>query len=264
MTVVAAALALTACGTATETQSGSANTADPAAPTAPVEAAPTEGGNAPTVSVEANPTEAGSTSVSVEQALSAATGYFDAFDSGDTNAVLSWFRADAAFSDNFTGAISRAAWEQRLAWNLAQGTTLDEPDCVAEEPDATGARTVTCASGTRNAQIRAVGAHPVLTVVTLTVGPDGIEAFDEEFGQPDFLVATQPFMEWMNATHSRDAGMVGFGVWDSIEEAVANGELTADYARRWAEHLAEACIHIPGLIDPASDSYLDDCGFVDR
>lgn len=205
-----------------------------------------------------------SSTVSVEEALATANGYFDAFNSGDTIAVLSWFPANATFSDNFTGPISRESWEQRLVWNMAQATTLDNPDCVATEADATGTRTVTCESGTRNAQIKAVGARSVPTVVTLSVTPNGIEDLNEEFGQPDFLLAIQPFTEWMNSQNPDDASKIGFGVWNSIDEAEANGELTAAYSKQWAGYLESSCVYIPGLIQPESDSYLDDCGYIGR
>jgi len=205
-----------------------------------------------------------SSAVSVEEAQTAANGYFDAFNSGDTNAVLTWFPSNAEFSDNFTGSIPRESWEQRLAWNMAQGTTLDNPDCVATDGDANGNRTVTCESGTRNAQIQAVGARPVSTLVTLLVTPNGIETLNEEFGQPDFLLATQPFMEWMASENPEDASKVGFDVWDSVDQAEVNGKLTADYSRQWAAYLELTCIYIPDLIEPESDSYLDDCGFIGR
>lgn len=205
-----------------------------------------------------------SSTVSVEEALATANGYFDAFNSGDAIAVLSWFPANATFSDNFTGPISRESWEQRLVWNMAQATTLDNPDCVATEADATGTRTVTCESGTRNAQIKAVGARSVPTVVTLSVTPNGIEDLNEVFGQPDFLLAIQPFTEWMNSQNPDDASKIGFGVWNSIDEAEANGELTAAYSKQWAGYLESSCVYIPGLIQPESDSYLDDCGYIGR
>lgn len=213
---------------------------------------------------ESDTTEGSASTVSVEEALAAANGYFDAFNSGDVNAVLSWFPADATFSDNFTGSISRDDFEQRLAWNMAQGTTLDHPDCLATEGDASGSRTVTCQSGTRNAQIQAVGARPVSTLVTLSVTPNGIEGLNEDFGQPDFLLATQPFTAWMESENPADASNVGFGVWSSVDDAETNGRLTADYSRQWAAYLALNCVYIPDLIDPQRDSYLDDCGFIGR
>lgn len=205
-----------------------------------------------------------SSAVSVDEALTTANAYFDAFNSGDANAVMAWFPSNATFSDNFTGSVPRESWEQRLAWNMAQGTTLDNPDCVATDGDANGTRTVTCESATLNAQIQAVGAHPVPTVVSLSVTRNGIEDLNEDFGQPDFLLATQPFMEWMDSENPEDASKVGFGVWDSVDQAELNGQLTANYSRQWAAYLAMTCIYIPDLIDPIRDSYLDDCGFIGR
>ena len=202
--------------------------------------------------------------VEVDDALSTANAYFTAFNSGDANAVMAWFPSNATFADNFTGSIPRDSWEQRLVWNMAQGTTLDNPDCVATDGNATSTWTVTCHSATLNAQIQAIGAHPVPTVVSLSITPNGIEDLNEDFGQPDFLLATQPFMEWMESENPEDASKVGFGVWDSVDQAEANGELTADYSRKWAAYLELTCIYIPDLIDPERDSYLDDCGFIGR
>lgn len=202
--------------------------------------------------------------ISVDEAVSTANAYFTAFNSRDVDAVKAWFPSNATFSDAFTGSIPRDAWEQRLVWNLAQGTTLDNPDCVAADSDSNGNRSVACQSATLNAQTQAVGAHPVPTVVSLLVTPNGIEELNEDFGQPDFLLTTVPFMEWMNAKHPDDAEKVGFDVWDSADQAELNGELTADYSRQWAGYLEMNCIFIPDLIDPARDSYLDDCGFIGR
>jgi len=210
-------------------------------------------------------TSVGMEAVPIDQALSTAAAYFKAFNSGDANAVMALLPADTTFSDNFTESIRRESWEQRLVWNLAQGTTLATPDCTVPADGASDEGTaVRCESATLNAQIQVVGARPVPTVVNLFVTPNGIQDVVEEFGQPDFLHVTQPFMEWMQKKRPGDAEKVGFGVWDSIEQAQENGELTAEYVRDWAAYLELNCIYIPGLIDPGRDSYLDDCGFVEH
>lgn len=208
---------------------------------------------------------AGMEAVPIDQALSTASAYFSAFNSGDANAVLALLSADATFADSFTGSITRDSWEQRLVWNMAQGTTLATPDCIVPADGASGEGTaVRCESATSNAQTQVLAAQPVPTIVSLLVTPNGVQDVREEFGRPDFLHVTVPFMEWMEEKHPGAAEKIGFDVWDSIEQARENGELTAEYARRWAAYLEANCIYIPDLISPDRDSYLDDCGFIGR
>lgn len=207
-----------------------------------------------------NETSADMPVVPVDQALSAASAYFSAFNSGDVNAVMALVPAGADLSDSITGSITRDSWEQRLVWNLAQGTTLAAPNCTVPADGASGeGAAVRCESATLNAQIQALAAQPVPTTVSFLISPNGIQEVREEYGQPDFLRATQPFMQWMEEKHPGDAGKVGFGAWDSIDQARDNGERTAEYVRRWAAYLEANCIYIPDLILPGHDSYLDDC-----
>ena len=200
------------------------------------------------------------TVLSVDLALSAASAYFAAFNGGDFDALMALLPSGATFSDSISGTVTRDEWEQRLAWNLAQGTKLATPDCLVStdgDPDAT--TVVECESATSSAPIQAVGARPVPTTIFISVTPSGIREVREEYGQPDFLAATQPFVSWMAQTHPVDAERVGFGVWGSVTEARENGQLSAEYARRWAASLEASCRVIPGLISPERDSYLDDC-----
>lgn len=213
-----------------------------------------------TASAETNTITAFEEAEAVDRALSAAASYFTAYNDGDADAIRALLTEGAEFSDSFTGSITRDAWEQRLEWNLAQQTRLASPDCAVEsESIESGVADVLCESATLDAQIQAVGARPVPTFVRLTVSPRGVEAIGEEYGQPDFLAATTPFREWLEDRHSEVVGQIGFGAWDSISDAAANGRLTRDYARRWAAWLEENCVHIPDLISPDRDSYLDDC-----
>lgn len=219
----------------------------------------------PTASAQTTPesvidTPADVTAIPADLALSAASAYFAGFNNGDADAVTSLLPAGATFSDSIAGAITRDAWEQRLAWNLGQGTKLAAPDCSVSDGGASRPGTVVrCESATLNALIQAVGAQPVPTTVVLAIDPNGIQEVREEYGQPDFLRAIEPFMGWMEERHPEQAARVGFGVWESIAEARENGERTAEYARLWAADLEASCRVIPGLISPERDSYLDDC-----
>ena len=198
--------------------------------------------------------------VPIDLALSAASAYFAAFNNGDADAFMALLPAGTTFSDSITGSATRDSWEQRLAWNLAQGTRLATPDCTVPAAGDTGKGTaVVCESATLDAKIQAVGARAVPTTVLLWVTPNGIQEVREEYGQPDFLRATEPFMLWMGQSYPADAESIGFGVWSSIAEARENGQLTAEYARLWAADLEASCRYIPDLISPDRDSYLDDC-----
>jgi hypothetical protein len=198
--------------------------------------------------------------VSIDLALSAASAYFAAFNNGDADALMALLPAEATLSDSIAGDVTRESWERRLAWNIAQGTRFATPDCtVPVAGDSASGTVVRCESATLNAQIQAVGAHPVPTTIVLSVTPNGIQEVREEYGQPDFLLASEPFEQWLERTHPADAGRIGFGVWESIAEARENGRRTAEYARLWAADLEASCRVIPGLISPDRDSYLDDC-----
>ena len=52
----------------------------------------------------------------------------------------------------------REEWERRLVWNVAQGTTLDVPDCTIVAGAPGESVTVACESATYNAPTQAVGA----------------------------------------------------------------------------------------------------------
>jgi len=185
--------------------------------------------------------------VPVDQALAAAAAYFAAFNSGGTEAVMELFPLSATFSDNFSGATPREGWEQRLVWNLAQGTTLAAPECTAAEGAPGEPVTVTCETATLNAEIQAVGGPPVPTVVTIAITPNGIQEFRETYGNPDFTHVSNPFVSWVQSNHPEDADKVGFGNWSSIEQAQQNGELTAQYAQEWATYLeSKACTYLDG------------------
>lgn len=198
--------------------------------------------------------------VPVDQALATASAYLAAFNDGDADAIVALLAETAAFSDSFTGSITRESWERRLAWNLAQRTQITPADCYALPGSATdGGTEIACESLTLNAQIQAVGARPVPTLVRFSVTPDGIIEVTEQYGRPDFLQAMAPFIDWMEDEHPDVVEDVRFGNWDSIADAQEKGHLTREYARSWAAYLEASCLRIPGLIAPHRDSYLDDC-----
>ena len=78
--------------------------------------------------------------------------------------------------------------------------------------------------------------------------PDGISNWIFHFGQPDFNTVGRPFDRWLTEHHPEVFDSIGFGNWNSIEEAEQNGLLTAQYAAEWAAYL-----------DTNNCTYLDGC-----
>ena len=173
-------------------------------------------------------------------ALAAAEAYFEDFNAGDVDAILTSFTADVEISDSFVGQWTEAEFEMLLVWNTAQGATLSSPDCTVTEEVPGDSITVSCASQTNNAQVLAVGATPVPTIVTLVVAPGGISSLGFGYGsRPGFEDSTNPFEFWMEDHYPVEAEAVGFGNWTSVEEAERNGLLTAQYSSEWATYLEE-------------------------
>lgn len=232
--LVALAVVTAACGTSQSDTAESSSTTQPTATTEIVTTSTSE------TSVEPE-------TVPLDQALAASAAYFAAFNNGDADAVMALLPLSARFSDSFTGISPREVWEQRLVWNMAQGTTLAAPECTAAEGAPGEQVTVTCETATHNAEIQAASAPPVPTVVTIVITPNGIQDLRERFGQPDFSHASDPFIRWMQNNHPDDVDKIAFGNWDSIEEAQQNGELTAQYAQEWATYLeANNCTYLDG------------------
>jgi hypothetical protein len=175
--------------------------------------------------------------ITATEALEVAGVYFDAYNTGDAEAVLALTTPDASFSDNF-GPQSRDAWEQLLAWNVAQGTMLEAVECtVANEND--GPVTVVCEFENRDALVQAVDGPSTPVTHTMSITVDGVSDWDFAFGQPDFNTVWNPFRDWMSDNHPDDVANIGFGNWSSIAEATENGFLTAQYAESWRAYLDE-------------------------
>ena len=175
--------------------------------------------------------------VDPEEALSIAEEYFEAYNSGESERVLSLFVPEPSFSDNF-GAQSRTTWERLLEWNMAQGTQLRSVECDAID-EMEQSVTIVCEHTNLDAVVQAVEGPPVPVTLTLTVTSDGISDWEFIFGQPDFLAVLGPFGEWMSANHPDDANKIGFGNWNSKETAAENGGLMAQYAEVWKTYLAD-------------------------
>ena len=182
----------------------------------------------------------------VDDALSVADAYFEAYNAGDVEAVLGLFEPDATFSDSF-GSQTRTDWEQLVVWNAAQGTTLSPPDCTVTEEVPGLSMTLSCSHFNHDALVQALDGAPVPITLTLTVTPDGISQWRSIFGFPTFNIFASPFRGWMKENHPEDEFAVGFGNWTSVKEAEQNGILTAHYADEWATYLeANGCTYREG------------------
>ncbi len=178
------------------------------------------------------------------EALAVAEAHLAAFNAGDADAVMGLFTADVSISDNFESGWTVTDWEMALAWDIAQGTILTAADCTVTEAASAGAVTVTCEFGSHNAPAQTIGAPPVPTTLTFLVTPEGISELELFYGVPDFTHIGGPFVRWVRRFHPEDADGVGFGLWDSVEEAEQNGFLFAQYAAEWAAFLdAAGCVY---------------------
>ena len=187
------------------------------------------------------------TTVSLEvqqDALAVAEAHIAAFNAGDRDAVMGVFTPDVSISDSSDGEIIVTDWEMMLGWYIAQGTTLTAADCTVAEASSPGAVTVTCVSGTHQAPAQAIGAPPTPTTLTFLVVPEGIRELELIFGEPHFVHTSFPMLRWLKGPHPEDVDRVGFGLWDSVEEAEQNGLLFAQYAEEWAAFLdASDCVY---------------------
>ena len=219
------ALAAVACDSAEGGVATSAATSSPTTTAAPTTTAPTT--TLPTTTLPG---------FDALDARDIANAYFAAYNEGDVDAVVALFEPDTQFSDNF-GSQSRAAWEQLLVWNAAQGTVLGPPSCLlAEEIVGVSVRLV-CSHDNLDVLVQAVDGPAVPIRLTLEITPEGIVDWKSIFGQPNFNEVGVPFADWMTTHHPDVASGVGFGNWSSVQGAEQNGILTSQYADEWRVYL---------------------------
>ena len=195
--------------------------------------------------------------VTLEQALlGVAEAHIAAFNAGDADALMGLFAPDVRLGNSFDAEITVTDWEMILAWNIAQGTILTAADCTVTLPP-TIPGIVTCESGTHIAPAQAIGAPPLPTTLTFLIVPQGDRAdvkaeileLESVFQgvsrtEPDIFSIQAPFERWLRSAHPEDADRVGFGLWNSVEEAEQNGLLSAQYAEEWAAFLDAAdCVY---------------------
>lgn len=190
----------------------------------------------PRLSTETPPSPFGA-----EEALRVTDAYFDAADSDGVESLLALFTSDATF--NLSGPLTRVEFEQLASWNAAQGTIRTSPECQTTVIVGGEEVEVRCEYDHLDALVQAVDGPPVPMSIKLTVTPDGISDLIRTIGTPDFSAVGIPFATWMRDNNPEDADRVGFGRWNSVEEAEQNGQLTAEYAAEWAAYLiANDCV----------------------
>ncbi len=184
-----------------------------------------------------------------ENAEASVNDWFVAYNAGNDEAVLELFAPGVLISDSITGSNTLDDWTMHLASNTAQGTVWTPQNCLTNETDPSVSVLVTCSTGNRGVLVQAVDSPPVPTALIFVVTAEGISDISFVYGQPDFNGVGGPFSVWMVANHFEivEAGTIAFGNWDTVEEARANGLLTAQYAAEWATYLTEnGCTYLDG------------------
>jgi hypothetical protein len=166
-----------------------------------------------------------------------ASGFINAWSSGDADAALAALTADVVVSEKYTGMspsfgpVDPSFFEQHVAWTIAQGTTFTSPECAATDDSSGESVNVSCEFGWLNAAEKADDGRPVPTTLELVVTPDGISQLAFEY-PPTFGVDS--FDIWLAVNHKDDSQGVEFGDWNSVAEAEQGGSLRAQYVAEWA------------------------------
>ncbi len=196
-------------------------------------------------------------------ALEVADDYFEAYNSGDADAVFELFAPDIQFDDNFELQPSnQEEWAKVMRWSIAQGTTMTTPECrVADEIPAMQA-TVSCSTTFIDAIVRAAKSPPVKGIVTMEVTPAGVTDHFVTFGSTDFadvgelfstlelrerpddpvvdfLHAGERFTRWVEREHPDATDALFPNLSTEIEEVEEAGRFRAEVAQEWADYLEE-------------------------
>lgn len=174
--------------------------------------------------------------------------YLDAVNRGDAETAIALFAADASFSISFYDEYPRAAVEEDIVWDAAQGSRYLEPRCEPRSGGdaATGSEVgdglaIECDTEVLNALAAATGAPAVPVSLSFVVADGRIRQLAFRY-RGFFTEVTGPFEAWVESNRPDQVGSVGHLNWDSLEGARQNGELTRRLADEWAEYLrANGC-----------------------
>ena len=183
-----------------------------------------------------------------QKARAVVDSFFDANNAGDTDGVLELVADDVLVTENSLAVLTEEEgwvpvpdpsdgnytdWDQRLAWNHAQGERLDDLECVVAAEQPSDGVTLQCDYHTRDAVILAIDETPIPTRTLFTVIDGELTAIHQGYGDPDFATFGESFGRWMDINHP-DVEGVYFGEWTSREEAEEHGRLRAQWAAEWA------------------------------
>jgi hypothetical protein len=191
--------------------------------------------------------------------------YFDAFNAGDADAVVSLLTPDAALSERFGSVgdfdqFERMDWEEELVRSIAEESLLADHECTEADGGPAGVTMFRCDYGFRDALTQAVDAPSIPVITRFAVTADGKisdvqvnynEA--ETLAEPgtDFLHVGRPFGRWMLANHPEFAGLAitDAPVQDCCESMspTERGASVLQYAREWAAYLeSNGCSYLDG------------------
>ncbi|MGI9606214.1 MAG: hypothetical protein ACR2P0_08760 [Acidimicrobiales bacterium] len=214
------------------------------------------------------------TSVASDGPRAAVDRYFEAFNAGEADAVLSLLTSDAVLTERF-GAVGdffefdRGDWEDEIVGFTSQGARLTPHACTETVDPAAEVTLFTCTYGFRDAPTLAVGAPsiPVSTLFAVTAS-GRINAIqvnydpDESITDEGFVHVGRRFGRWLNANHP---DFVDLAISDEFfggrnqpalkpdrmccesMSPTEIGELKLEYAQLWAVHLEENdCTYLDG------------------
>lgn len=193
--------------------------------------------------------------------------FFGAYNDGDTDGVLATVAPDVLVTETYRRGLPSpdgepyTDWDQRLAWNHAQGEILTEPTCRLADDQPPAGATLDCAYTTLDVVVQAVSGTPIPTQAWFTVADGVITEIHQGYGKPDFASLGGPFADWMEETHPEITG-AGFSDWKSLDEAVEHGRIRVQWAQEWARFLEDVgCSDRPLTCDP-TEAVIDDAAAV--
>lgn len=179
--------------------------------------------------------------------------YFDAFESGDVDAMIALFSptADRTPTSECHGTSEQCQnnfWartityqERLLVYKVAEGTVFVNRSCEATSTSQTEV-SVRCEYDELSAVVQAIDTPPAPVVATFVVGSDGIRSLRRQIGQePISQAAERYFEDWVENESADDAASIENWL-NSKDHARQAGVLVAQYVADWVAFLeASGC-----------------------
>lgn len=169
-------------------------------------------------------------------AIQLATQYYEAFNQGDLTAMTDMLADDA----DITGVLG-SSFEQVMAWDIAQGSTVIDPVCRTQDSADVSRIRVICELDHHPYLAQIAGGPATNIVATIEVSDDGEISFYNERIVADPLVEAIEgnFSVWLERSHVDDVARVQCCEWESVEDAAAGGTLRAQYADEYAIYIEQ-------------------------